>query len=88
MAAEIQTTNPLIPDVYNLIWVATPVLFLALTVVALVSFSRTSHRSMTELFVWLAIILFVPVFGPIGWLLVKSSLRKIPPAAGTRVQPE
>ena len=88
MAAEIETTNPLIPEIYNVIWVATPILFLALIVVALVSFSRTAHRSMTELFVWLAIILFVPVFGPIAWLLVKSSLRKSPPAADTGVQPE
>ncbi len=74
------TKNPLIPPIYDVIWVVTPILMLALLVVALVSFSRTAHRSMTELFVWLAIILFVPVFGPIGWLLVRSSLRKAPPA--------
>ena len=86
MSAEIETKNPLIPEIYDLVWVATPILFLALTIVALVSFSRTAHRSMTELLVWLAIILFVPVFGPIAWLLVKSSLRKSPPVAN--VQPE
>ena len=74
------TKNPLIPPIYDVIWVVTPILMLALLVVALVSFSRTAHRSMTELFVWLAIILFVPVFGPIGWLLVRSSLREAPPA--------
>ena len=70
------TTNPLIPPVYDVIWVVTPLLALALAVVALVSISRTAHRSLTELFVWLAIVLFVPVFGPIGWLLVKRSLPK------------
>ena len=88
MAAETETTNPLIPEIYDVVWVVAPVLALALLVVALVSFSRTAHRSMTELFVWLAIILFVPVFGPIAWLLVKSSLRKSPPVAGSGVQPE
>ena len=88
MAAEIETKNPLIPEIYDLVWVATPILFLALTIVALVSFSRTAHRSMTELLVWLAIILFVPVFGPIAWLLVKSSRRKSPSAVDTDAQPE
>ncbi|WP_411698512.1 PLDc N-terminal domain-containing protein [Conyzicola sp.] len=70
------TKNPLIPPVYDVLWVVTPVLALALTVVALVSISRTAHRSITELFVWIAIVIFVPVFGPIGWLLVKRSLPK------------
>jgi hypothetical protein len=70
------TKDPLIPPIYDVLWVVTPVLMLALTVVALVSISRTAHRSLTELFVWLAIVLFVPVFGPIGWLLVKRSLPK------------
>ena len=88
MAAEIETTNPLIPDIYNVIWVATPILFIALMVVALVSFSRTAHRSMTELFLWLAVILLAPVLGSIAWLLVKSSRRKSPSAVDTDAQPE
>ena len=71
-----ETTNPLIPPVYEVLWVAGPVLVLALTVIALVSISRTAHRSLTELFVWIAIVIFVPVFGPIAWLLVKGSLPK------------
>ena len=70
------TNNPLIPPVYELLWVVGPVVALALLVVALVSISRTAHRSLTELFVWLAIVLFVPVVGPITWLLVKRSLPK------------
>ena len=70
------STNPLIPPVYDVLWVAAPVLVLALTVVALVSISRTAHRSITELFVWLAIVIFVPVLGPVAWLLVKGSLPK------------
>jgi len=70
------TMNPLIPPVYEVIWIVAPVLALALTVVALVSISRTAHRSLTELFVWLAIVLFVPVIGSIAWLLVKDSLPK------------
>ena len=75
------TTNPLIPDLYGIIWVVAPILVLALMIVALVSLSRTARRSKTELFVWLAIILFAPVFGSIAWLLVKNSLSKTPPAA-------
>lgn len=72
-------TNPLIPPVYEAIWIVAPVLALALAVVALVSIARTAHRSLTELFVWLAIVLFVPVLGPISWLLVRKSLPR--PAA-------
>ena len=72
-------TNPLIPPVYEAFWIFAPVLALALAVVALVSIGRTAHRSLTELFVWLAIVLFVPVLGPIAWLLVRKSLPR--PAA-------
>ena len=72
-------TNPLIPPVYEAIWIVAPVLALALAVVALVSIARTAHRSLTELFVWLAIVLFVPVLGPTAWLLVRKSLPR--PAA-------
>ena len=70
------TKNPLIPPIYEWLWVVGPVVTLALLVIALVSISRTAHRSLTELFVWIAIVIFVPVFGPIGWLLVKNSLPK------------
>jgi len=74
------TNNPLIPPIYDVFWVASsvvvPILVLGLAIIALVSISRTAHRSLTELFVWIAIVIFVPVFGPIGWLLVKNSLPK------------
>ena len=74
------TKNPLVPAVYDLLSVGmtivVPIVVLGLAVVALVSISRTAHRSLTELFVWIAIVIFVPVFGPIGWLLVKNSLPK------------
>jgi len=88
MAAETETTNPLVPEIYDVVWVVAPVLALALLVVALVSFSRTAHRSMTELFLWLAVILLAPVLGSIAWLLVKSSRRKSPSAVDTDAQPE
>ena len=71
-----ETINPLIPPIYDVLWVVAPILTLALTVVALVRIGRTAHRSPTELVVWIAIAIFVPVFGPIGWLLVKRSLPK------------
>ena len=74
------TTNPLVPPIYDVLSVGltivVPILVLGLAVVALVSVSRTAHRSLTELFVWIAIVIFVPVFGPLGWLLVKNSLPK------------
>ena len=74
------TKNPLIPPIYDVFWVASsvvvPIVVLGLAIIALVSISRTAHRSLTELFVWIAIVIFVPVFGPIGWLLVKNSLPK------------
>ena len=74
------TKNPLIPPIYDVLSVGmtivVPILVLGLAIVALVSISRTVHRSLTELFVWIAIVIFVPVFGPLGWLLVKNSLPK------------
>jgi hypothetical protein len=70
------TKNPLVPPVFEVLWVLAPILTIALVVIALISISRTAHRSLTELFVWIAIVIFVPVFGPIGWLLVKGSLPK------------
>jgi hypothetical protein len=73
------TTNPLVPPMYEALWVLGPVLAVVLAIMALISISRTAHRSLTELFVWIAIVIFVPVFGPLGWLLVKRSLPK--PAA-------
>jgi len=68
------TKDPLIPPVYDVIWVAGPIIAIALAVIALISISRTAHRSLTELFVWIVIVIFAPVIGPIGWLLVKRSL--------------
>jgi hypothetical protein len=74
------TKNPLVPPVFEVLSVGltvlVPVLVLCLAIAALISISRTAHRSLTEMFVWIAIVIFVPVFGPIGWLLVKGSLPK------------
>jgi len=70
------TTNPLLPPGYELLALVSPIVVIALLIIALVSISRTAHRSLTELFVWIAIVIFVPVFGPVGWLLVKRSLPK------------
>jgi protein-S-isoprenylcysteine O-methyltransferase Ste14 len=78
------TTNPLIPGYYDAIWVVAPVLALALLIVALVSISRTAHRSRTEVVVWVLVVLLAPVLGSIAWLAVKASLRRPapqPPAA-------
>jgi hypothetical protein len=73
------TTNPLIPGVYDVVWVVTPVLVLALMVIALVSISRTAHRSRTEVVVWVLVVLLAPVLGSIAWLAVKASLRRPTP---------
>jgi hypothetical protein len=43
-----ETINPLIPPIYDVLWVAAPILVLALTVIALVSVGRTAHRSRTD----------------------------------------
>jgi hypothetical protein len=73
------TKNPLIPGYYDVIWVVAPVLALTLLVVALVSISRTAHRSRTEVVAWVLFVLVAPVVGSIAWLAVKGSLRRPTP---------
>jgi hypothetical protein len=70
------TTNPLIPPFYDLIWAVFPVLSIALAIVALVSISRTAHRSRTEVVAWVAFVVVAPVVGSVAWLLVRASLRR------------
>jgi hypothetical protein len=71
-----ETTNPLLPDSYALVWAVAPVLVVALAVVALVSISRTAHRSRTEVVAWVLFVVVAPVVGSIAWLAVKASLRR------------
>jgi drug/metabolite transporter (DMT)-like permease len=80
---ETETNDPLIPAYVELAWVVLPVLVVALAVIALVSISRTAHRSRTEVVAWVAFVVVAPVVGSVAWLLVNSSLRRAdaqPPA--------
>ena len=63
--------NPLIPAGYDIAWSSVAVLMCVLLFVALVSLVRAARRlTGTQALLWTAIILFVPVVGPLCWVLI------------------
>jgi uncharacterized membrane-anchored protein len=63
--------NPLIPAGYDVAWSITTVLVIALTIVALVAQARSAKRlTPWQGLLWSALIVLVPVLGPIAWLSV------------------
>ncbi|WP_431075583.1 PLD nuclease N-terminal domain-containing protein [Microbacterium phyllosphaerae] len=63
--------NPLIPAGYDIAWSSVAILTFVLLIVALVSLVRTARRlTGTQALLWTAIILFVPVVGPLCWMLI------------------
>jgi uncharacterized membrane protein YhaH (DUF805 family) len=63
--------NPLLPAGYDIAWSTVAVAFIALTIVALISLARSAKRlTTTQAVVWAALVLLVPVAGPIAWLAV------------------
>lgn len=72
-----ETSNPLIPAAYDLVWSIVVIATLVLIVVALVSLGRTARRlSPWVTLAWAALIVVVPVLGAAAWL-----------AAGRRGEP-
>lgn len=63
--------NPLIPAGYDIAWSLIAFVTFALTVVAIVSLMRVARLMMTtQALVWVVVVLFVPILGPLSWLFV------------------
>jgi hypothetical protein len=63
--------NPLIPPVYDIVWSVVAAASVVLIVIAIVSLSRkASQLSPVLALAWAALILVVPVLGPVAWLAV------------------
>ncbi|WP_188756446.1 PLDc N-terminal domain-containing protein [Microbacterium album] len=71
-----ETSNPLLPTAYDLAWTASFGLILLLAIVALVSLIRRAP-GMTTLAagLWAAIVILVPVLGPVAWFGVGNRAR-------------
>ncbi|MFJ4296877.1 hypothetical protein [Curtobacterium sp. NPDC089689] len=64
-----ETSNPLVPAPYDLVWSVLAVITVALTVVALVSLGRAARGLSPWLaLAWAALIIVVPVLGAVAWL--------------------
>ncbi|GAA5094712.1 hypothetical protein GCM10025760_26180 [Microbacterium yannicii] len=61
--------NPLIPAGYDIVWSLAAAIVIALAIVALVTLARSGDRlTPTQGLLWAALVLLVPVLGPIAWL--------------------
>lgn len=69
--------NPLIPAFYDVAWSGVVVVMLVALVVALVQIRRAPSLSSTARVIWVLIVLFAPIAGPVIWFLL-----------GKRPQPE
>lgn len=64
-------TASFLPPLYDLVWSAVPLVLLAVMVVGLVSLARRSPAmSGVESFVWIAIVIVLPVIGTALWLTI------------------
>lgn len=64
--------NPLVPTTGEAAMLAAGLLAVFLCVVAVVSLMKDRHYSPSRRFVWLLIVLAVPVVGPVLWLAAAS----------------
>jgi len=63
--------NALIPPAYDISWAVVAVASLVLIVIAIVSLGRkASQLSPLLALAWAALILVVPVLGPVAWLAI------------------
>lgn len=63
--------NPLVPAAYDVAWSAVAFVVLALLVWALVSLARSAKLLTSgQALVWTLVAIFVPVLGPLAWLLI------------------
>lgn len=63
--------NPLVPPLYDIVWSVVAIAALVLVVVGFVSLSRSASRLSPWLaLVWAALIVVVPILGPVAWLAI------------------
>ncbi|MEJ1154412.1 MULTISPECIES: PLDc N-terminal domain-containing protein [Microbacterium] len=63
--------NPLIPAGYDVAWSMVMLAIAVLAIVAMVSWWRaTKWLSLTERLMWVLLIIFVPLFGPLAWFAI------------------
>ncbi|MDR7112942.1 heme/copper-type cytochrome/quinol oxidase subunit 2 [Microbacterium trichothecenolyticum] len=63
--------NPLIPAWYDIVWSGIAVLVLALSVIAVVSISRSSTQlTSRQALGWTLLVIFVPVIGAFAWFAI------------------
>ena len=63
--------NPLPPTAYDIVWSVVAVVIVGLAIVAILSLSRVARRlTAVQALIWVLVVLFVPVLGPVAWLAV------------------
>ncbi|MDF2563134.1 MAG: hypothetical protein K0R99_4580 [Microbacterium sp.] len=63
--------NPLLPAGYDIAWSVVAALVIALTLFALIGLARSATRlTGWQGTVWAALIVLVPVIGPMAWLMI------------------
>jgi hypothetical protein len=66
-----ETSTPVIPAGYDVVWTVVMVAYIGLIIVALVSLSRTALRLSSWLaLAWAALIIVVPILGALAWIAV------------------
>jgi len=68
--------DPNIPIWFESLGVVLAIAIIALAVAALVVLARTKGLSSIQRLVWALAVIFVPVVGPILWLLTRPSIRR------------
>lgn len=63
--------NPLLPEAFDIAWSLSVLLVATLAVVALVSLVRNAkHLSALESLGWTALVVLIPLIGPVAWLAI------------------
>ena len=72
--------NPLLPPVYDLVWAVGPVVVVTLAAIALVTLvldvralAARGIRSPVYTLGWIAVIVLIPVVGPILWFALRRA---------------
>jgi hypothetical protein len=72
------------PPLYDFVWSITAILLIAVVVIALVSIVRQSaHLSPLASVAWAAVVVFLPVLGPIAWFVLGRPSSRGRSAAST-----
>jgi len=67
------TVNPLIPEPVDVVLTVACMLAVLLTIVGVVSWLRhTGQIDTAASLLWLALIIFIPVVGPLGWFCLAA----------------